>query len=84
MTLDELWFYFSPGHDDIWLAPEEPMSDRERHMIQSQKLMITVVWNPTGFHRGPARTKGLKFNAGDHTRELLRQNQELARAAGSW
>jgi predicted RNA-binding protein YlxR (DUF448 family) len=34
----------------IWMPDEDEVPDREKHMIQSQKLMLTFVWNPHGFH----------------------------------
>jgi hypothetical protein len=48
--LDESWFYFSTGREIIYLAPGEIVPEREQHMIQSPKLMITVAWNTNGFH----------------------------------
>jgi hypothetical protein len=42
VTLDESWFYFSTDHERIWLAPGETVPDRERDMIQSPKMMITI------------------------------------------
>jgi hypothetical protein len=38
-------------------------SDRERQMIQSPKLMLTVVWNPSGVHVVKSLPTGIKFNA---------------------
>jgi hypothetical protein len=72
VTLDEPWFYLSPDDECIWLALEESMPNREWHMIQSPKLMIiTVIWNPSGFHIATAFPKGLKFNTGYYTREIF-------------
>jgi hypothetical protein len=34
----------------MWTAPGEIVVDRERHTVQSPKFMLTVVWNPIGFH----------------------------------
>jgi hypothetical protein len=48
LSLDESWFYLSTDHERIWLTPEQPVPDRERHMAQSPKLMSTVAWNPNG------------------------------------
>jgi hypothetical protein len=50
-TLDESWFYLSTDHELIWLpagppvrrSAGPPVLDRERHMIQSPKRMLTVV-----------------------------------------
>jgi hypothetical protein len=73
VTLDELWFDFFADHEHIWLAPEELVSDREWHTIQSPKLMITVVLNPSGFHVVSVFPNGLKFNTGYYTREILQE-----------
>jgi hypothetical protein len=37
------------SHDLIWLADRDEIPDREKHMIQSPKLMPMFVWNPHGF-----------------------------------
>jgi hypothetical protein len=50
VTLDELWIYLFSEHDLMWTAPGEIVVDRERHTVQSPKFMLTVVWNPIGFH----------------------------------
>jgi hypothetical protein len=63
VTLDESWIYLFSEHDLMWTAPEEIVVDRERHTIQSEKFMLTVVWNPIGFHVLKSLPKGRKFNA---------------------
>jgi hypothetical protein len=50
ITLDESWIYLFSEHDLIWTAPGEIVIDKERHTIQSPKFMLTVMWNPIGFH----------------------------------
>jgi hypothetical protein len=40
-------------------------------MIQSQKYMLTIVWNPRGFHSVNVREKGQKFNARHDVTERL-------------
>jgi hypothetical protein len=35
-------------HSMIWLPDGDEVPDREKHMIQSPKLMLTFVWNPHG------------------------------------
>jgi hypothetical protein len=37
--------------------------ERERHMIQSPKSMITVAWNTNAFHVLAALSNGAKSNA---------------------
>jgi hypothetical protein len=59
-----LFVYRNKG---IWLMPEQPVPDREGHMTQSRKLMLTVAWNPSGFHVATALPTGLKFTAGYYT-----------------
>jgi hypothetical protein len=62
-TLDESWIYLFSEHDLMWIAPGEMVVDRERNTVQSPKFMLTVVWNPIGFHVLKALPKGRKFNA---------------------
>jgi hypothetical protein len=32
----------------IWLPDEDEVPDREKHTIQSPKLILSFVWNPHG------------------------------------
>jgi hypothetical protein len=50
VTLDELWICLFSEHDLMWTALGEIVVDREWHTVQSPKFMLTVVWNPIGFH----------------------------------
>jgi hypothetical protein len=63
ITLDESLVYFGADHDLRWTIPEEIVPDRERHTYPSPKCMLTIVWNPSGFHVLKALPKGEKFNA---------------------
>jgi hypothetical protein len=62
-TLDESWFYLNMDHELIWLEWDEESPGRERHTMQSEKAMIAIVWNPSGFYLIILRPKGFKFNA---------------------
>jgi hypothetical protein len=44
------WFYLSTDYEFIWLLRDEKVPERERHIIQSKKFMLTIVWDPRGFH----------------------------------
>jgi hypothetical protein len=71
VTLDESWIYLFSDHDLMWIAPGEIVVDREWHTVQSPKLMLTVVWNPIGFHVLKALPKGRKFNAQYYVNDIL-------------
>jgi hypothetical protein len=71
VTLDESWFYPSTDYEFVWLPRDEKVPERERHTIQSKKFMLTIVWNPRGFHLIKALEKGRKFNAGYDVAEIL-------------
>jgi hypothetical protein len=60
ITLDESWVNLPSDHDLVWMTPGEIVSDRERHTIRSRKVMLTVVWNLSGFHVLKALPKGSK------------------------
>jgi hypothetical protein len=66
MTLDVSWFYLSTSHEIIWLQAGQQPPDRVRHMIGDWKMMVTIVWNPHGFHLVDALPKGQKFNPSYH------------------
>jgi hypothetical protein len=61
LTLDEAWFYFSNHLDRIWFPHYELPPSFPRQMIASQKSMITVVWNPHGFHMIQSLSKAIKW-----------------------
>jgi hypothetical protein len=70
-TLDELWFYLNMGHEPILLHPDEEIPERERRTVQSEKVMITIVWNPIGLHLIKLLPKGFKFNASSYVTQIL-------------
>jgi hypothetical protein len=63
VTLDESRFYLHTEHELIWAHPDAQIPERERHTVQSQKVMFTIVWNPGDFHLVNILPKGFKFNA---------------------
>ena len=71
VTLDESWIYLQTDHDLMWMAPGESVPDRERHTIQSPKFMITIAWNPGGFHVVKALPKDGRFTAHYYTNNIL-------------
>jgi hypothetical protein len=50
VTLDEAWFYFSNRYEQIWLPDQEDPPTIQRQAISNPKTMLTVMWNPHGFH----------------------------------
>jgi hypothetical protein len=71
VTLDESWFYFTKDHEQIWLPSEGRVPEKERKMIQSPKLMLTIAWNPAGFYVIAFLPKGRKFNAQYYLSQVL-------------
>lgn len=71
VTLDESWFYLCTDHEMIWLQSDEKVPERERPTIQSKKLMLTIVWNPNGFHLINVLSSGCKFNASHYVTNVL-------------
>jgi hypothetical protein len=63
VTLDEAWFYFSNQHEQIWLPDQENPPTIQRQTISSSKTMLTVVWNPHGFHLVSLLPKGQKWTS---------------------
>jgi hypothetical protein len=82
VTLDESWIYLFSEHDLMWTAPGEMVVDRKRQTVQSLKSMLTVVWNPIGFHVLKALPKGLKFNAQYSTNDILVAISDWRRQTG--
>jgi hypothetical protein len=61
VTLDETWVYCHTECKSIWLSGDEKAPERERWLTASPKLILTVMWNPVGFHVVDLRVKGVKF-----------------------
>jgi hypothetical protein len=66
----------------MWTAPGEIGVDRERHTVQSPKFMLTVVWNPIGFHVLKSIPKGCKFNEQYYTNDVLVVISDCRRQTG--
>jgi histone-lysine N-methyltransferase SETMAR len=62
MTLDESWFYLWTRHETVWVQAGQQSPERVKHMIGDRKMMVTIIWNPQGFHLVDALPKGQKFN----------------------
>jgi hypothetical protein len=71
VTLNECWFYFTTDHEWIWLPEGTEDPERERVTVQSRKMMMTIVWNHTGFYRIVAIPKGMKFNMDHYISHIL-------------
>jgi hypothetical protein len=63
VTLNESWFYFMTGYERVWLPEGTEAPEREWITIQSRKIMVTIVWNPTGFYWIVALPEFMKVNA---------------------
>jgi hypothetical protein len=74
-TLDESWICLFSEHDLIWTAPREIVVDREWPTFQLPKFMLTVVWNPIGFHVLKSLPKGRKFNAQYYIIQMISWSQ---------
>jgi hypothetical protein len=55
----------------IWLQSNEKVPERQRHTIQSRKLMLTIVWKLSGFHLINVLANGCKFNASHYITNIL-------------
>jgi hypothetical protein len=71
VTLDESWFYLHTDHELIWEQPDAEIPERECHTVQSQKVMLTIVWNPGTFHLVNILPKRFKFNANYYVTQIL-------------
>jgi hypothetical protein len=71
MTLDESWFYLWTIHETVWVQAGQQPPERVKHMIGDRKMMVTIVWNPQGFHFVDTFPKGQKFNANYYIDRIL-------------
>jgi hypothetical protein len=71
VTLDEASFDQSTDHEQMWLRSEEEPLERPPHPIQNPRMMVTIAWNPLGFHLLNALPKGGSFTAGYYRDNIL-------------
>jgi hypothetical protein len=71
VTLDESWFYLHTDRELIWAQSDAEIPERGWHTVQSQKVMVTIVWNPGDFHLVNILPKGFKINASYYVTQIL-------------
>jgi histone-lysine N-methyltransferase SETMAR len=71
MTLDESWFYLWTSHEAVWVQAGQQSPERVKQMTRDRKMMVTIVWNPQGFHLVDALPKGQKFKADYYIDRIL-------------
>jgi hypothetical protein len=71
VTLDESYFYLHTDHELIWAQSDAEIPGSERHTVQFQKGMPTIVWNPGGFHLVNILPKEFKFNASYYVTQIF-------------
>jgi hypothetical protein len=71
MTLNESWFYLSTSHEIVWLQADQEPPESVKHMIEDRKMMVTIVWNPQGFHLIDGLPNGQRFNASYYVDMIL-------------
>jgi hypothetical protein len=74
ISFDESWFYLRKDYEFMWLRRVDKVPEKERDTIQSKKFMLTIVWNPRGFHLIKVLEKGRKFNASYYRVSHIRWN----------
>jgi hypothetical protein len=70
-ALDEAWVYFSNQDEQIWLPDQEDPPTIQRQTISSPKTMLTLVWNPHGFHFVSLLPKGQKWTSQYYINHIL-------------
>jgi hypothetical protein len=71
ITLDESWSYLSAAQEQIWLRADEDPPERAKQTIQDKKIIVTIAWNPLGFHSVEVLRTGRGFNAEYHRDNIL-------------
>jgi hypothetical protein len=49
-------------HKLIWLQPDAEVPEMEKHIDQSEKVMLTIVWNLADFHLVDCLCRRAKIN----------------------
>jgi hypothetical protein len=61
------------SQETVWVQAGQQPPEMVKHMIGDRKMMVTIVWNPQGFHLIDALLKGQKFNANYYIDRILQQ-----------
>ena len=77
MTGDESWFYLNTDHETQWLPLSEKPSKKTKKNIGSKKYMLTIFWNPLGFHLVKILPDGITFNSDYFITEILEPINEM-------
>jgi hypothetical protein len=79
VTLDQPWFDCSTDCEAIWLSPGEEIPERPRIHQSVPKWMVTIFWDPSGFHLIGVVLNGRKLNGNYYRREILEALSEWRR-----
>jgi hypothetical protein len=71
------------GLERIWLPRDEGPRTRERHMISSEKPMVTIPWNCNGFHVIEGLPKGQRVNADSQCASVPTKLSTIVRQFGN-
>jgi hypothetical protein len=71
VTLDESGFSLDTDQELTWAQAGAKIPKREEHTVQSQKVMLTIIWNPGDFHLVNILPKGFKFNSNYYVIQIL-------------
>jgi len=58
-------------YDLIWLSKDQEPPEKEKKMINAQKMMLTVFWSPNGFTISKVLPQDQKFNSEYFINEIL-------------
>jgi hypothetical protein len=82
ITLAESWFYLSTDHEQLWIRSDEEPPERAKHTIDGKRIMVTIAWNPLGFHLVEALPKRRRFVAEYYRDNILTELIRLCPEAG--
>jgi hypothetical protein len=68
----------------IWLPHDELPPSFRKHTTASQKLMITILWNPHGFRVTQSLPKGIKWTVRHYSNNIFSQIGALRDVGSHW
>lgn len=71
LTGDQSWFTLSYSANGMWLESDEYPTKYVKDSIGSEKIMLTVIWNPFGFHIIDFLPEGTSFNSSYFIEHIL-------------
>jgi hypothetical protein len=78
LTGDESWFFYWTPNSTIWLHPDFQAPEVARQLINTLKIIVTMLWNPSDLSDHTFMEIGTSFNSTYFTEYVLSDSECLS------